>query len=169
VVDRDTQGVPGVPPIVDTIFHKIDSATIFVPDLTFVGKRIDRRPTPNPNVLVEYGWALKSLRYTRIIPVMNVAFGEPTPETMPFDMRHLRHPKCTYSLPTRASRPPQLTLSASGTGHSTGKTRGACPGYRKDHIKPLACGGPDAVWNLQWQTIAAARAKDRWELRACGR
>jgi hypothetical protein len=23
---------------------------------------------------------------------------------------------------------------------STGKTRGACPGYRKDHIKPLACG-----------------------------
>jgi len=40
---------------------------------------------------------------------------------------------------------------------------------REDHIKPLACGGPDAVWNLQWQTIAAARAKDRWELRACGR
>jgi hypothetical protein len=103
MVDRDTQGVPGVPPIVDTIFDKIDSATIFVPDLTFVGKRIDRRPTPNPNVLVEYGWALKSLRYTRIIPVMNVAFGEPTPETMPFDMRHLRHPKCKYSLPTRAS------------------------------------------------------------------
>jgi hypothetical protein len=31
---------------------------------------------------------------------------------------------------------------------STGRTSGACPGYRKDHIKPLACGGPDAVWNL---------------------
>ena len=27
---------------------------------------------------------------------------------------------------------------------STGFTTGACPGYRKDHIKPLACGGPDA-------------------------
>jgi hypothetical protein len=50
---------------------------------------------------------------------------------------------------------------------STGKTSGACPGYRKDHIKPLACGGPDAVSNLQWQTIAAARAKDRWERKAC--
>jgi len=35
--------------------------------------------------------------------------------------------------------------------------------------KPLACGGPDAVWNLQWQTVAAARARDRWELRACAR
>jgi hypothetical protein len=41
---------------------------------------------------------------------------------------------------------------------STGKTSGACPGYRKDHIKALACGGPDAVSNLQWQTVAAARA-----------
>jgi hypothetical protein len=48
-------------------------------------------------------------------------------------------------------------------------TRGACPGYRKDHVLPLACGGPDAVSNMQWQTVAAAKAKDRWELRACGR
>jgi hypothetical protein len=46
MVDRDTQGAPGVPPIVDTIFNKIDAATIFVPDLTFVAKRIDGRPTP---------------------------------------------------------------------------------------------------------------------------
>jgi hypothetical protein len=52
---------------------------------------------------------------------------------------------------------------------STGLTTGACPGYRKDHVKPLACGGPDAVSNMQWQTIAAARAKDRWERRGCGR
>jgi hypothetical protein len=27
MVDRDTQGVPGVPPIVDTIFDKIDSVS----------------------------------------------------------------------------------------------------------------------------------------------
>jgi hypothetical protein len=52
---------------------------------------------------------------------------------------------------------------------STGKTSGACPGYRKDHVLPLACGGPDAVSNMRWQTVAAAKAKDRWERRACGR
>jgi hypothetical protein len=52
---------------------------------------------------------------------------------------------------------------------STGLTTGACPGYRKDHMKALACGGADAVWNLQWQTVADARAKDRWERKACGR
>jgi hypothetical protein len=33
---------------------------------------------------------------------------------------------------------------------------GACPGYRKDHVVPLACHGPDAVSNMQWQTIRAA-------------
>jgi hypothetical protein len=26
-----------------------------------------------------------------------------------------------------------------------------------------ACGGPDAVSNMQWQTIAEAKTKDRWE------
>jgi hypothetical protein len=52
---------------------------------------------------------------------------------------------------------------------STGRTTGACPGYRKDHIKPLACGGPDAVANLQWQTIADAKTKDHWERRVCAR
>jgi hypothetical protein len=91
-IDKDTKGVPGSPPIVQTIFSKIDKAAVFVPDLTFVGSRNDGRPTPNPNVLIEYGWALKSLGNERIVPVMNTAFGAPTAETMPFDMRHLRHP-----------------------------------------------------------------------------
>jgi hypothetical protein len=52
---------------------------------------------------------------------------------------------------------------------STGRTTGACPGYVKDHIVPLACGGPDAVSNLQWQTVAEAKAKDKWERKRCGR
>jgi hypothetical protein len=44
------------------------------------------------NVLVEYGWALKSLGHGRIVPVMNTAYGRPTAEDMPFDLRHLRNP-----------------------------------------------------------------------------
>lgn len=42
---------------------------------------------------------------------------------------------------------------------STGKTRGACPGYEVDHIKPLACGGADEPGNMQWLTKEANRAK----------
>ena len=52
---------------------------------------------------------------------------------------------------------------------STGRTSGPCPGYWKDHIVPLACGGPDTLSNLQWQTIAGAKAKDRWERKTCVR
>jgi hypothetical protein len=52
---------------------------------------------------------------------------------------------------------------------ATGRTSGACPGYVKDHVLPLACGGPDAPSNMQWQTIREAKAKDKWEAKACGR
>jgi hypothetical protein len=52
---------------------------------------------------------------------------------------------------------------------STGRATGACPGYIKDHVKALDCGGPDAVSNMQWQTIAEAKAKDRWETKGCRR
>lgn len=46
---------------------------------------------------------------------------------------------------------------------STGKTYGACRGYVVDHVTPLKRGGADAPYNMQWQTAAAARAKDRTE------
>jgi hypothetical protein len=100
-VDRDTRNVAGTPPIVDTIFKKIDSARAFLADITFVGKRLDGRPTPNPNVLLEYGWALRAHGYSRIITVMNTAYGEPSDLTLPFNMKHLTRP-ITYELPKGA-------------------------------------------------------------------
>lgn len=48
---------------------------------------------------------------------------------------------------------------------STGRSTGACPGYVIDHIKPLANGGADDPSNMQWQTKAAAKEKDKWERR----
>lgn len=46
---------------------------------------------------------------------------------------------------------------------ATGKTSGRCPGYVADHVKPLASGGEDDPSNMQWQTTAAAKEKDKWE------
>jgi hypothetical protein len=40
-------------------------------------------------------------------------------------------------------------------------------GYVVDHIRPLACGGVDAPSNMQWQTIAEAKAKDKTERVGC--
>lgn len=91
-LDKDTKDIPGMPPIVDTILSKISSCGIFIPDLTFVGKTDNDRYSPNPNVLIEYGWALREVSHSRIVPVMNTAFGEPSWDSLPFDMRHLRHP-----------------------------------------------------------------------------
>lgn len=50
---------------------------------------------------------------------------------------------------------------------STGRPRGACPGYIIDHVVPLCAGGPDAPGNMQWQTVEAAKVKDRDERRKC--
>ena len=45
----------------------------------------------------------------------------------------------------------------------TGLVTGACAGYVIDHVIPLKRGGPDLPENMQWQTTAEGRAKDRIE------
>jgi hypothetical protein len=46
---------------------------------------------------------------------------------------------------------------------STDRPTAACPGYVVDHVKPLKRGGLDEPGNMEWQTTAAARAKDKVE------
>lgn len=46
---------------------------------------------------------------------------------------------------------------------ANGNTRGRCPGYIVDHIKALCVCGKDRPSNMQWQTVAEAKKKDRVE------
>ena len=46
---------------------------------------------------------------------------------------------------------------------STGRSSGGCPGYVIDHVRALKHGGADTPGNMQWQTKAAAKAKDKVE------
>lgn len=46
----------------------------------------------------------------------------------------------------------------------TGKTKGACPGYAVDHIRPLACCGKDDPSNMQWLSDAAHKEKHKFGL-----
>ena len=46
---------------------------------------------------------------------------------------------------------------------ANGHTSGSCPGYVIDHVKPLECVGADAPSNMQWQTVADGKAKDKTE------
>jgi hypothetical protein len=49
---------------------------------------------------------------------------------------------------------------------ATGYPKGR-PGYVIDHIVPLACGGQDVPSNMQWQTKADAKSKDKTERAHC--
>jgi len=48
---------------------------------------------------------------------------------------------------------------------ATGATRGPCKGWIVDHHQALCVGGRDEPANMRWQTVEAARAKDKWECR----
>ena len=50
---------------------------------------------------------------------------------------------------------------------ATGQTQGACKGYVIDRIVPVVCGGAEEPANMQWQTLAEAKEKDKWERIGC--
>jgi hypothetical protein len=88
VIDRDTEGIAGSPDIASTIFAKLDTSDVVVADVSIISDTDSRRPAPNPNVLIEVGFSLKSLNFERVILVFNSAFG--TIESLPFDLRMRR-------------------------------------------------------------------------------
>jgi hypothetical protein len=95
-LDHDTLDVSGSPEIVGTIINKIRTSAVFLADLTFVGSSggeegVDKpRLLPNPNVLLELGYAAATLGWGRIINVMNTFYGDA--EQLPFDLKHRRWP-----------------------------------------------------------------------------
>lgn len=97
VIDRDTLGMPGSPDISHSVFEKIDAASVFVCDVSIIDPS-SARGTPNPNVLIELGYAIKALGWQRIIMVMNTTFGGP--EKLPFDLRSKR--TTTYAIESDA-------------------------------------------------------------------
>lgn len=50
---------------------------------------------------------------------------------------------------------------------ATGKTKGACPNWVVDHIKPICAGGVDAPSNMQWQRFSESKIKDKEEMKLC--
>ena len=69
----------------------------------------------------------------------------------------------------KRSQSAKIEFKASHPCPANGATKGPCKGYVIDHIKPLACGGEDKPGNMQWQTIADGKAKDKWERIGCAR
>lgn len=88
--EADTRGLSGAPNIVEAIFAKIRSCSVFVADVTLTAATPGGKRVPNPNVLIELGYAARSIGWERVILVLN---GEASDaEDLPFDIRQHRWP-----------------------------------------------------------------------------
>ena len=96
-LDKDTSGEPGNPEIINLILNKIDNSRIFICDLSIINTDYRGRKTPNPNVIFELGYAIKSLGWEKIICIVNEEHGES--EVLPFDIKHRR--LLSYNLKTK--------------------------------------------------------------------
>jgi hypothetical protein len=88
-IDHDTKDVPGSPAIAETILSKIRECDVFICDLSTIDPNASRK-APNPNVLLEYGYALAVVGEQRIIAITNAAYSDP--KDLPFDLQHKRWP-----------------------------------------------------------------------------
>jgi len=89
---------------------------------------------------------------------------------------HVRTTKSGHTPRVRSSKSSSVRSSTGRTKRSaaakdafereTGYPRGR-KGYVVDHKIALACGGTDAPSNMQWQTIAEGKAKDKTERNGC--
>lgn len=86
-LDRDTKGEFGTVDIVETIFKKINESHIFIGDISLINEGCKKK-TPNPNVLVELGYAATKVGWENVITIFNEAHGKV--EELPFDLRFRR-------------------------------------------------------------------------------
>lgn len=82
-IDRDTKDELGSPEIHNSVFKKINHSKFFVCDVS-----LNDDQTPNPNVLIELGYAIKVLGWSKIICLFNSQTGNI--EDLPFDINHNR-------------------------------------------------------------------------------
>lgn len=95
-LDKDTDGVSGSPNISQTILEKIKNSNVFVADISIVtGFQKDERFSPNPNVLIELGFAISCLTWDKIILIYNDLHNNDE-TVLPFDIR--QHRRISYTL-----------------------------------------------------------------------
>jgi len=90
-IESDSRNEAGTPDLVSSIFSKIDMCDIFVCDISIVNEmnsekvESQSRRMPNPNVMIELGFASKSVGWSNIVCIFNKEFADI--EDLPFDIR----------------------------------------------------------------------------------
>ena len=88
-IETATRDKVGSPDISATIIEKIDASDLFLADVSIINSMSeDARKMPNPNVMFELGYAMKSLGEDNIILVANTDITDIA--LLPFDIRNRR-------------------------------------------------------------------------------
>ena len=87
-IDHDTKGAKGSIDINNEILRKIKDCDIFIADVTPIIKS-ENKEIPNPNVMLELGYAMGTIGEERVILVMNATGGNEI-KNLPFDIRNRR-------------------------------------------------------------------------------
>lgn len=92
IVQSDTENLPGLVNIPETLLKRLRESDAVVFDLSFVARTNADEPKycSNPNVLFELGYAFKAIGPERLICVVNEAHGSATEQI--FDLAHHRRP-----------------------------------------------------------------------------
>ena len=111
VPDEATRNRLGTPDIMNSIFEKIDDCDLFIADVSIVGQysipvEDGEDPIvkylPNPNVILELGYAAARLTWDRCICLANTKFGAVA--QLPFDLNHRRITDFCYDGSTRKQK-----------------------------------------------------------------
>jgi hypothetical protein len=166
-LDHDTKSETGWTDIADSIFRKIDSAAVFVGDVTPVGKSIKkergRRPRAimNPNVAIELGYAIKALTWSSCLGVMNLAYGNV--DDLPFDIYRTRSWPVTYTLSEDASNE-EIASAKKGLAESfylrLRPFLSKLPQKDEEKFERIAAARPPAFW-FDAGTSLGTRGDDR--------
>ncbi len=104
ILDKDTQNTPGSPDIINVILNKIEKCDIFIGDVTPITSANNKK-IPNPNVMLELGYAWSQKGTDRILMILNESYS--SPRELPFDLGFKRQIRYSYSK-TQSSFPTEV-------------------------------------------------------------
>ena len=149
--DRDTKGLLGTPDISSAIFEKISKSTLFVADISNIASS-EKRSTPNPNVLIELGFAVNALGWDKIICLFDINTGEI--EELPFDIRQKRVLAYNPSRENEEKRIVSIFNDNILSLYSKGKLSNPLNDYMKGKIDKCILDISKKLCNLIFETVS---------------
>ena len=150
--DRDIKGLNGSPDITSTIFDKIEKSVLFICDVSIINQSSDQKKTPNPNVLIELGFAVHKLGWDRIICLFDINSG--SVEELPFDIRQKRVTPFNPSDDNEADRIAKILAANIQDLYMQGKMFNPLNDYMKGRIDRSMLNLAKRMANLVFGTIS---------------